>query len=136
MVPSNLVETQRTASHLSSLFPFPSPLAWLSECGFYEITEQRMWIRWARLELRVKLAPQKPRVPFPVYLDDLNQMPIREDTTEDHPCRCQLIDVSIIEFVPMPVSFVDELLAIGLRGVCTRSYPTRIGAQPHGTAQI
>src|SRR5208283_619057 len=82
-----------------------------------ELRKQRMRIEWLRLEFRVKLATQEPRMVG--CLNDLHVILVGRPTGNFQSGRRQNLLVFAIEFVTVPVPLADLQLSVSL--VCERS---------------
>src|SRR6185295_2486695 len=106
-------------------------LAILQGC-FNKAAEKRMTIHRSRLELRVKLAAEKPRMIF--ELDDLDQFTVRRKTAQNHPFGAELGAVTIIELITVAMSFGNLFSPVQFGGEGLVLQHTRESAQAHGTA--
>src|SRR4051812_17993709 len=80
-----------------------------------EAVEQRVRPLWARLELRVELAGDEPRVIR--QLHDLHQPAVWRLTGQDHARRLERLAEAVVHLEAMAVPLVDYLLAVRLGGL-------------------
>ena len=73
--------------------------------GADETGEERMWLQWFRLELRVELAAQEVRVIH--YLDDLNVGAVRRCAGDTHARASEHSFIFAIEFIAVPVTLAN-----------------------------
>ena len=101
---------------LTSTLYFSLPLRSLPlpKGGLDKLSEQGMGFHRFRSEFRMELASEKPGMVF--QFDHLHQSLIGRYAAEDQPCLFQDLHVGIIKFITMPVSLIDQLLAISLMG--------------------
>src|SRR5262245_31814435 len=69
----------------------------------HEPFKERMAIKRTRFELWVELYPDKPRMI--AEFDDLNQLSIRGQSTEDHALSGKQLTVRIVKLVAMTMTF-------------------------------
>src|SRR5450432_3098899 len=75
----------------------------------HEAREQWMAIERRRGEFRMKLARDEPGMR--TQFDELHQA-ISRESREGQSRRGQLLEIMIVEFIPMPVALEDRLLAV------------------------
>src|SRR3954449_10881635 len=80
--------------------------------GADELTEQWRRPRRARLELRMELAGNEPRMVR--QLDDLDEAAALKRARDHEPCIDELRAVVVVDLVPVPVPLVDDRLAVRL----------------------
>src|SRR4051812_34140933 len=89
------------------------------ERGGDEVAEQGMGASRFRLELGVELHGQEPRVVG--YLDDLDEVAAPgAGAGGDQAVLLEGLAVGVVEFVAVPVPFLDQVLAVGLAGEAAR----------------
>ena len=79
------------------------------------------------LEFRVSLGGNKPGMARKFY--HLHNPPVRRHTGQEHAVLGQYFPVIVIDFVAVPVAFVDDLLAVQLKSPGIRIQHTGIGAK-------
>ena len=84
------------------------------QSGGDEVSEQRVGLCRSGFELRMKLDPDKPGVVL--ELDDFNQISVRVNSGGNQSAVFKIGAVSIVEFIAMTGSFVDQGFPIGLMG--------------------
>ena len=89
-----------------------------------EPAEQRGRPRRSRLELRVELARDEPRVIG--QLDDLDEPPLLERSGDDETGVDELVAELVVDLVAVPVALVDRRLAVDL----ARARPSRRARRP------
>src|SRR3984885_6811947 len=125
----------RTVEHLDSRrFFLCAPLhSILIRCA-NECAEQRMWLEWLRLELRMELAADEMRMVR--QFDHLHVGPARSGSGNTQSCRRHGFFVLAIEFVAMPVTFADLRLPVNLVRERAGLDLARPRAQPHRSAEF
>src|SRR5205823_8015568 len=96
--------------------------------------EERMRIRWTRLEFWVKLAAQKPGVAGDFH--DLHISPVRGISTDGESVRDQRLLILPIKLITVAVPLGDFRGAVS--AVCEGAWlqARRPGTQPHGAAEL
>src|SRR5688500_18319633 len=96
--------------------------------------EQRMRPRGARLQLRVELAADEPRMVS--QLHDLDERPVRTQPAESKSLLDEHVAILIRDLVPMAMALAHLGHAIHLSGLATASEATRVRAEPHRAAHV
>src|SRR5215211_8737915 len=99
-----------------------------------ELAEERRRPRRPRLELRVELAGDEPRVVL--ELDDLDQAAFLICPRHDQPGFFWARAEVVVHLVAMPVTLVDHVLAVGLPSPSGLDELDRLRAQAHRAAQV
>src|SRR5437867_127895 len=99
-----------------------------------EARKQRMRASRPRLELRVELAPDEPRVLR--VLDDLDELAVGAQAAEAQAMLHEQIAIAIGYLVAVPVALADLGNAVDLGRARTARETRWIGAEPHGPAHI
>src|SRR5512133_2355163 len=102
--------------------------------GADELTEERGRPRRARLELWMELAGDEPRVIR--QLDDLNEPPLLVGPRDDEARLLQPRAEVVVHLVPVPVSLVDDRLAVGVARPRPFDELNSLCAQPHRPAEV
>ena len=84
-----------------------------ARCRADELAEERRRPRRPRLELRVELAGDEPRVIG--QLDDLDEPALLERARDDEAGVDELLAVVVVDLVAVPVALVDDRLAVASR---------------------
>src|SRR5882757_8612109 len=96
--------------------------------------KQRMRLQRLRLELRMKLAPDKMWMLR--NLDHFNVSPIRSRSRNPQPASNHRVFVFAIELVTMPMALADFSLAIDLVSQCASLNFARPSAETHRPTQF
>ena len=88
----------------------------------------------ARLELRMELAGQEPRVVLQFH--DLHELAVWGQTGELQPRLCKGLVVVLVELVAVAVALVDFRLSVGLVSEGARRDAAGVRAQPHCAAHL
>src|SRR4051812_31689703 len=105
------------------------------ERGGDELPEQRRRPSRPRLELRVKLRCDEPRMVG--ELDDLDEAPLLERAADDEAAVEQLLAIGVVHLVAMPVTLGDHrLAAVHLAGVGAFSELDRLCTEAHRAAEV
>ena len=99
-----------------------------------ELAEERRRARRPRLELRVELARDEPRVVG--QLDDLDQPPLLERARDDEARVDELLAVLVVDLVAVAVALVDDGLVVGVARPRPLRDLDRLRAEPHRAAEI
>src|SRR5437763_12112228 len=91
------------------LYPIAPAFARTAERGLDELAEERRRPRRPRLELRMELRGDEPRVVR--QLDDLDQAPLLEGAADDEAGVDEPLAVGVVDLVTVPVAFGDHRLA-------------------------
>src|ERR1700682_163251 len=102
--------------------------------GRDEVPKEWMWTVRSRAEFRVELRGNEPRVV--TQLDDFHQTVVGRCAREDHARLPHRLTVGVVELEAMPVSFVHDRLAIGLRRQRAGLQLAGVEAETHGAALI
>src|SRR5258706_6467891 len=102
--------------------------------GAHEAREQRVGAHRPRLELRVELAADEPRVIG--QLDHLDERAVRRQPRATHPELGEDIAVRIGDLVAVAVSLAHFARAVHLGHARPGAQPAGIGAEPHGAAHL
>src|SRR5262249_54832252 len=102
--------------------------------GLHERGEQRVRLRRLRLELRVELHGEIPRVIG--QLGDLDELAVRGAPRDAQPALGERLLVEAVELVAMAMALVNEARAVHALGQRSRSELARVAPQPHGAAEI
>src|SRR5579859_588168 len=111
--------------------PAPAPLLL---GGADEPGEQRVRPGRTRLELRVELAAHVPRVLG--ELDHLDQRAVGREAGEAQPVLREQVAVAVVHLVAVAVPLAGLGGAVDLRDPGARAQLARVGAEPHGAAQV
>ena len=102
--------------------------------GADELAEERRGPGRPRLELRVELAGDEPRVVG--ELDDLDEPALLERPRDDEPRVDDLLAVVVVHLVAVAVPLVDDRLAVGLVGAGPLVDLDRLRAEAHRAAEV
>src|SRR6187200_2376422 len=98
-----------------------------------ELAEERRRARRARLELRMELARDEPRVVG--ELDDLDQSALLERPGHDEPGVDHPLSKLVVHLVAVAVSLVDDRLGVRLQRARALLELDRLGAETHRPAE-
>ena len=101
-----------------------------------ERDEQRVRPGRPALELGVRLGADDERMDVGGVLDELDQVPVRRRAGEPQPALGDAVAVGVVDLVAVPVPLGHLGGLIGLRHNRIRLQHRRIGAQPHGAAEV
>src|SRR5438105_7067836 len=93
-----------------------------------------MRARRTRLELRVELTTDKPRVCR--ELDDLDELPVGGEAAELHPVLHEQVAIGIRDLITMTMALAHFGLAVNLSGARPAGEPARIRAETHCAAHV
>src|SRR5687767_9823452 len=96
--------------------------------------EQRVRLEQARLQLRMELHTNEPRMIGNFH--DLRQDAVRRHAGEQQPLLLQLFLVVDVHFITMAVPLGDRGLAIDVGDRAARLQDRLVGAEAHGAAEI
>ena len=99
-----------------------------------EPAEERRRPRRARLELRVELARDEPRMVG--QLDDLDEPALLERARDDEPVLDELVAELVVDLVAVPVALVDRRLAVDLARARALAELDRLRAEAHRAAEV
>src|SRR4029453_12861260 len=98
--------------------------------------EERMWSRWPRFELWVRLSGDEVGMDLAGQLDELDQLGVRRGTADHQTRILELVAVSVVDLVTMPMPLFDLCLAVALGNNRTGHQFGRIGTEAHGPAKV
>src|SRR5689334_25086267 len=87
-----------------------------------------------RFEFGMELDGDVPRMRW--QLDDLDELAIERTPDDLQPLVGQRFFKEAIEFVPVAMTFVDDLLSVQLMGAGSGFEFARVRAQPHSAAEV
>src|SRR4051794_9251127 len=99
-----------------------------------ELAEERRRAGRPRLELRMELAGDEPRVTR--ELDDLDQPPLLEGPADDEPGVDESRPEVVVDLVAVAVPLVDDRFRVRLLRAGARGELDRLRAEPHRPAQV
>ena len=102
------------------------------KCCGHEAAEDHLGLERAALEFRVELDAYEEGMVWD--FDDLHQVPFGVGTREAHPGRLELLTVGVVEFVPVPMPFVDCIRGVQLVSQGAGFQCAVIGSKAHGAA--
>src|SRR5688572_33453688 len=98
----------------------------VQERGLDEALEERMRLHRARLELRMELARDEPRMPG--QLDHLDQRAVRREAGQHEAAGLELLAVRVVELVPVTVALGGLAPVVDLP--CERALGEHAGIAP------
>jgi hypothetical protein len=102
--------------------------------GLDEAYEKGMSPAWGRGEFRMELAGQKPGVSR--NFDGLDQFAIERGSAKFQPGRFQACLVMIVEFIPVAMTFRDDVLPVYTACQTIRGQFALLATQTHGAADL
>src|SRR5689334_6813951 len=99
-----------------------------------EALEERMGLVRLALEFGMKLAGNEEGVVL--QLDDLDELAVGRQAAEDEAGLLEALLVGVIEFVTVPVAFVDHECAVEMRRHGIHGELAGLGAEAHGAALL
>ena len=100
--------------------------------GGDEAFKERVRLVGFALELGMKLTGDKEGVVF--EFNHFNEFSIRGKAAQDEAGLFKTLAVGVVEFVAMPVAFVDEKCAVEMAGQGAHDQLTWLRAEAHGPA--
>src|SRR5256885_3335962 len=86
--------------------------------------EERMRLMGLAVEFGVELAGDKKRMLR--QFDDLDQLAVRSVATENEPGFLETLAISVVEFVAVPMSLVDDERSVEAGGPGAHHQPARL----------
>src|SRR5881628_2382749 len=102
--------------------------------GADEAGEERVRVPGPRPELGVELPGHEVRVLR--NLDDLDELLLRPDARDAEPVLLELVDVVVVDLVPVAVTLLDDPRSVQARGQASLAEHDRVEAEPHRPAFV
>src|SRR5882762_9553301 len=109
-------------------------LARAGKCGTDEVAEEGRGPRRTRLELRMELARDEPRMVG--QLDDLDQAAFLERSGDHQASLRERRPIVVVDLVTVPVALVHDRLAVRVMRTSSVDHLDRLRAEPHRAAEI
>lgn len=102
--------------------------------GMDEAGEERVWLERLRLELRMELHRDVPRMRW--QFDDFNELAVERSPDDLQAMIGQRLFIQAIEFVPVSMAFVNDRLTVKLMRSGSGLQFAGIRSQAHRAAKI
>ena len=93
-----------------------------------------MAVTWCRREFRVELTTYEPWVPRD--FNDFDQITVHRTARDAQASGLEFHHIGVIKFVAVPMSFGDEVRAVGARDETVAGEFALLPTEPHGAANI
>src|SRR4029453_12996309 len=101
-----------------------------------ETDEERVWSRWPRFQLWVRLSGDEVGMDLAWQLNELDQLVVRRGTADHQTRILQLVAVSVVDLITMPMPLLDVCLTVALGNDRAGQQFGRIGPETHGRAKV
>src|SRR4029450_439919 len=101
-----------------------------------ETDEERVWSRWPRFQLWMRLSGDEVGMDLARQLNEFDQLVVRRGAADHQTRILELVAVSVVDLITMPMPLLDMCLAVALGDNRTGHQFGRIGTEAHGPAKV